>query len=128
LPASTLFCSIRKSAFSEETRVWGVGCGGAGEQGGFKEVFLSFITGGAPPVRLLSRNTGCGVWGVGEQGGFKEVFLSFIAGGVPPVRLLSEETHFITLIQQGFRDIVFLPYVTGAMSDDKPLKASTPRP
>jgi len=32
--------------------------GGAGEQGGFKEVFLSFITGGAPPVRLLSINTG----------------------------------------------------------------------
>jgi len=35
---------------------WGVGCGGAGEQGGFKEVFLSFIAGGAPPVGLLSRN------------------------------------------------------------------------
>jgi len=35
-----------------------VGCGGAEEQGGFKEVFLSFIAGGVPPVRLLSRNTG----------------------------------------------------------------------
>jgi len=51
--------------------VWGVGCRvwgsrGPGEQGGFKEVFLSFITGGAPPVRLLSRNMRCGVWGVGE--------------------------------------------------------------
>jgi len=45
----------------------------------------SFITGGAPPVRLLSRNMGCGVWGVGKQGRFKEVFLSFIGGGVPPV-------------------------------------------
>jgi len=31
--------------------VWG--SRGAGEQGGFKEVFLSFIAGGVPPVRLL---------------------------------------------------------------------------
>jgi len=29
------------------------GSRGAGEQGGFKEVFLSFIAGGAPPVGLL---------------------------------------------------------------------------
>jgi len=39
-----------------------MGCGvwGVGEQGGFKEVFLSFITGGAPPVGLLLRKKGAG--------------------------------------------------------------------